>query len=77
MLFRGFIEHTFEFLVKAVLHIINFILCWSINKKKTLFRCHRPPISPPAFPLNVNYFATSLDTVASDPGQYKLFMFQV
>jgi hypothetical protein len=26
MLFREFIKHTFQFLVKAILHIFNFVL---------------------------------------------------
>jgi hypothetical protein len=31
MVFREFIKHTFQFLVEAVLHIISFIFCWSMN----------------------------------------------
>jgi hypothetical protein len=31
MVFTEFIEYTFQFLVDAVLHIINCILCWGMN----------------------------------------------
>jgi hypothetical protein len=31
ILFKVFIEHTFQFLVEAVLYIISFILCCSMN----------------------------------------------
>jgi hypothetical protein len=29
--FREFIEHTSQFIIESVLHVINFILCWSMN----------------------------------------------
>jgi hypothetical protein len=31
MVFREFIEYTFQFLVETILHIINFILYWDVN----------------------------------------------
>jgi hypothetical protein len=31
MAFREFIEHMFQFLIEAVLHIINFMLCLGMN----------------------------------------------
>jgi hypothetical protein len=31
MVFGEFIEHTFQFLIEAILHIINFIFCWGMN----------------------------------------------
>jgi hypothetical protein len=31
MIFRKIIEHTIQSLVEAILHIINFIFCWSKN----------------------------------------------
>jgi hypothetical protein len=31
MVFREFIEDTFQFLIEAVLHIISFIFCWGMN----------------------------------------------
>jgi hypothetical protein len=31
MLFREFFEHTFQFFIEAVLHIISFILYWGMN----------------------------------------------
>jgi hypothetical protein len=31
LLFREFIEHTFYFLVEAVLQNVTFILCWGMN----------------------------------------------
>jgi hypothetical protein len=31
MIFREFIEHTVEFYIETVFHIITFILCWSMN----------------------------------------------
>jgi hypothetical protein len=30
-MFREFIEHTFEFLMEAVLHIIDVIISWFLN----------------------------------------------
>jgi hypothetical protein len=32
MVFGEFIKHMFQFLIEAVLHINNFILCWGMNK---------------------------------------------
>jgi hypothetical protein len=31
MVFREFIKHTFQLLVEADLHSINFMFCWSMN----------------------------------------------
>jgi hypothetical protein len=31
MVFSKFMDYTFQLLAEAVLHIINFILCWDIN----------------------------------------------
>jgi hypothetical protein len=31
MVFREFIKYTFQFLIDAVNHITNFILCWGMN----------------------------------------------
>jgi hypothetical protein len=31
MVFWEFIKHTFQYLIEAVLHIISFIFCWSMN----------------------------------------------
>jgi hypothetical protein len=31
MVFRKFMEYMIRFLVEAVLHIINVILCWDMN----------------------------------------------
>jgi hypothetical protein len=31
MVFREFIKHTFQILIEAVLHIIHFIFCRSMN----------------------------------------------
>jgi hypothetical protein len=31
MVFRKFIKLMFQFLIEAVLHIISFIPCWSMN----------------------------------------------
>jgi hypothetical protein len=31
VVFRELIEHPFQFLIEAVLHIIIFILCWGMN----------------------------------------------
>jgi hypothetical protein len=30
-LFREFIKHTFQFIIEAVLRIINSIFCWGMN----------------------------------------------
>jgi hypothetical protein len=31
VVFREFVEYTFQFLIEAVFHIISFILCWGMN----------------------------------------------
>jgi hypothetical protein len=36
MIFREFIENTFQFLEEAVLYIINFIFCWGMSVQRVL-----------------------------------------
>jgi hypothetical protein len=43
MVFREFIKHMFQFLIEAVLHIINFVLWWGVdvqNNNMNSATCH-------------------------------------
>jgi hypothetical protein len=31
MVFKEFMKHTFQFLIEAAPHLINFIFCWDMN----------------------------------------------
>jgi hypothetical protein len=42
-----------------------------------LVRCHRPPIWPPALPLNLTHLGRSFESVIREPTLYRILIFHV